>query len=323
MTKTKYRYNPESLQFEKVRNSVLKKSFKVLGFVFAAVMCAFLIVVLAFNYIDSPKEKQLKREIRQLALQYNILNNRLDQINSVLFDLQDRDENIYRVVFEADPIPLEVRKAGFGGINKYLDLERYSNSDLIIEVSQKIDKLAKQLYIQSKSYDELYDMLRNKEDMLASIPAIQPVSNKDLKRTASGYGYRIHPIYKTRKFHMGMDFTAPTGTDIYATGNGRVEKIKWSRRGYGNHVIIDHGYGYKTLYAHMVKINVRKGQKIKRGQVIGFVGNTGTSVGPHIHYEVIKDGKRVNPINFYFNDLSPEEYVQIIEQSDLHNQSFD
>ncbi|PCH69339.1 MAG: peptidase M23 [Bacteroidetes bacterium] len=323
MAKTKYRFNPESLQFEIVRNSVLKKSLKVLGFLFAAVMCAFIIVVLAFNYIDSPKEKQLKREISQLTLHYDILQNKLDQINSVLFDLQDRDENIYRVVFEADPIPLEVRKAGFGGISKYLDLERYSNSDLIIETSQRIDKLAKQLYIQSKSYDELYDMLRNKEDMLASIPAIQPVSNKDLKRTASGYGYRIHPIYKTRKFHMGMDFTAPTGTDIYATGNGRVEKIKWSRRGYGNHVIIDHGYGYKTLYAHMVKINVRRGQRIKRGQIIGFVGNTGTSVGPHIHYEVIKDGKRVNPINFYFNDLSPEEYVQIIEHSDRHNQSFD
>jgi murein DD-endopeptidase MepM/ murein hydrolase activator NlpD len=208
-------------------------------------------------------------------------------------------------------------------VNRYTYLEGYSNSDLVIDTKKRLDKLKKRLYVQSKSFDEVVDLAKNKEKMLAAIPAVQPVPNKNLKRVASGYGYRVHPIYKVRKMHWGMDFSAPTGTEIFATGDGLISKVVNSRRGYGKHVIIDHGYGYKTLYAHMSSIDVKRGQKVKRGDVIGLVGNTGTSNGPHLHYEVIKDGKKINPANYYFNDLTPEEYDLMIELSSSVNQSFD
>ena len=227
------------------------------------------------------------------------------------------------MIFEADPIPSSIRKAGFGGVNRYKDIRNFSNAELVIEAAKKADKLSKQLYIQSKSFDEVIDLVKNKADMLASIPAIQPIANKDLGRVASGYGYRIHPIYKTRKFHTGMDFTAPQGTPIYATGDGKIAKVRRSRRGYGNHVIVDHGYGYQTLYAHMTKYIVYRGQKVKRGEIIGYVGSTGTSVAPHLHYEVIKNKRKINPVNYYYNDLSPEEYEKMLEISSQNNQSFD
>jgi murein DD-endopeptidase MepM/ murein hydrolase activator NlpD len=283
----------------------------------------FVIYLGATKLIDSPKEKLLKKENSQLKSQYKLLNSRMDQVTSVLEDIQRRDDEIYRVIFEAEPIAKEIREAGFGGVNRYKKIEGYKNSDLIIESAQKLDKITKQLYIQSKSYDEVYNLALRKEKMLASIPAIQPVANKDLKRMASGYGMRMHPIYKRRKMHTGMDFSAERGTEIYATGNGKVIHVERSRRGYGNHVIIDHGYGFQTLYAHMSKFNVRRGEEVRRGQVIGFIGNTGTSVAPHLHYEVIKNGEKVNPINYYFNDLSPEEYEKIIEFASQPTQSFD
>jgi len=283
----------------------------------------FMIYITASKFIDSPKEKLLKKENSQLKSQYELLDKRMDQVTSVMNDIQRRDDEIYRIIFEAEPIAKEIREAGFGGVNRYKKLEGSKNSQLIIESAEKLDQITKQLYIQSKSFDEVHDMAVRKEEMLASIPAIQPVSNKDLKRMASGYGMRVHPIYKRRKMHSGMDFSAVKGTEIYATGQGKVVHVEKSRRGYGNHVIIDHGYGYKTLYAHMSKFNVRRGQEVKRGQVIGFVGNTGTSVAPHLHYEVIKNGQKVNPINFYFNDLSPEEYEQMIEFASQPTQSFD
>jgi murein DD-endopeptidase MepM/ murein hydrolase activator NlpD len=247
----------------------------------------------------------------------------MTQIDLVLDDIQHRDDNIYRVIFEADPIPSSIRKAGFGGVNRYKDIRNFSNAELVIEAAKKADKLSKQLYIQSKSFDEVIDLAKNKADMLASIPAIQPIANKDLGRVASGYGYRIHPIYKTRKLHTGMDFTAPQGTPIYATGDGKIAKVRRSRRGYGNHVIVDHGYGYQTLYAHMTKYIVYRGQKVKRGEIIGYVGSTGTSVAPHLHYEVIKNKRKINPVNYYYNDLSPEEYEKMLEISSQNNQSFD
>ena len=212
----------------------------------------------------------------------------MEQISSVLEDIQERDDHIYRVIFEAEPISDNIRKAGFGGINRYRKLEGYENSELATETYRKLDQISKQLYIQSKSYDDVMDMARKKEEMLASIPAIQPVSNKKLKRIASGYGYRIDPHYKTTAFHAGMDFTASTGTPIYATGNGKVVRADNTSRGYGNHIRIDHGYGYVTLYAHMSKIKAHVGQKVKRGDIIGYVGNTGKSKGPHLHYEVRK-----------------------------------
>ena len=323
MSESKYRYNTQTLSYEKVDKTTKDKLVKGLAFVVSGLIFSVLSLFISYTYIDSPKEKQMRRENDQLALQYEILQKRTDALSQVLEDIQNRDDNIYRVIFEAEPIPLNIRKSGLGGVNRYKSLEGYNNSELVIEASKRIDQLEKQLYVQSKSFDEVYELAMQKEKMLASIPAIQPVSNKELKRMASGYGNRIHPIYKTKKFHAGMDFTAPTGTEIYATGNGKIIEVKKSRRGWGNHIVIDHGYGYETVYAHLSRFNVRKGQYIKRGEIIGYVGNTGTSTAPHLHYEVHKNGKPVNPVNFYFNDLSASQFEEMINLSATTNQSFD
>lgn len=323
MSRTKYRFNTKTLSYEKIELDWKQKIFRASTFMIASLFMGFVFYMAASKLIDSPKEKLLKKENSQLKSQYELLNSRMDQVTGVLEDIQRRDDEIYRVIFEAEPIAKEIREAGFGGVNRYKNIEGYKNSELIIESAQKLDKITKQLYIQSKSYDEVYNMASRKEKMLASIPAIQPVANKNLKRMASGYGMRMHPIYKRRKMHTGMDFSAERGTEIYATGNGKVIHVESSRRGYGNHVIIDHGYGYKTLYAHMSRFDVRRGDEVRRGQVIGYVGNTGTSVAPHLHYEVHKNGEKVNPINYYFNDLSPAEYEQMIEFASQPTQSFD
>lgn len=323
MSNTKYKYNPGTLSYEREEVSVTSRLYKTLGFLASSLVVGGIFFAVFYFNFDSPKEKELVRENAQWRLQYNIINNRIAEMEKVLGNIEDRDDNIYRVIFEAEPIPSDVRKAGFGGSDRYKGLMGFNNSGEIVKTTKHLDKLSKQVYIQSKSLDDVYEMARNKEKMLASIPAIMPVAGKDLKRVASGYGMRLHPILKIRKMHTGMDFTSPTGTDIYATGDGVVVELKNSRSGYGKHIIIDHGYGYKTLYAHMVKINVRKGQKIKRGDIIGFVGNTGLSKGPHLHYEVIKNGKKINPANFYSNDLSPEEYEKMLEISSTINQSFD
>lgn len=323
MPKAKYYFNTHSLKYEKVVISWGKRALRILGFLATAIVFSVVIVAIAYAYLDSPKEKQLKRDISQLTLQYEILQQRFDEIGLVLKDLQQRDDNIYRVIFEAEPIPSSVREAGYGGVDRYRALEGMENSSLIIATTRKLDMLTKQMYVQSKSFDEIVELARDKSEMLASIPAIQPIANKDLTRMASGFGYRIHPIYKTTRMHEGMDFTAPVGTEIYATGNGTVKVRDYNPRGYGNHVIISHGFGYETLYGHMSKINVRPGQKVKRGDVIGVVGNTGTSTAPHLHYEVIKQGVKINPINFFYNDLTPEEFERMIEISSQSNQSFD
>lgn len=323
MKKANYRYNPQTLTYEKVKTTIKSRLFRAISVILTGMVFAAVIVFIAYSYFDSPKELRLKREIEQLAIQYDIINKRMVQVETVLEDVQKRDDNIYRVIFEAEPIPVNIRKAGIGGVNRYKDLEGYGNSDLVIETNRRLDKIAKQLYIQSKSFDEVFEMAKQKEKMLASIPAIQPLSNNDLTRVASGFGQRIHPIYKTRKMHEGMDFTAKIGTEIYVTGNGIAVEVVESRKGYGNHVVIDHGYGYQTLYAHMESFNVKKGQKVNRGDVIGYVGNTGTSSGPHLHYEVMKNEHKINPVNFYFNDLTPSEYEKMIEISSASNQSFD
>jgi murein DD-endopeptidase MepM/ murein hydrolase activator NlpD len=282
-----------------------------------------IILSLAYTFIDSPKELVLKRENAQLQQKYTLLNKDLGLLERVLNDIEKRDDNIYRVIFEAEPISANVRKAGVGGVNRYSDLEGFNNSKLVISTSKRLDDIAKRMYVQTKSFDEVIEMAKNKEQLLASIPAIQPVANKDMKRVASGFGFRIHPIYKVSKMHAGMDFSAPVGTDIFSTGDGKVIQVINARSGYGKHVVIDHGFGYRTLYAHMSAIDVKRGQKVKRGDVIGKIGNTGTSSGPHLHYEVIKDGKKINPANFYFNDLTPQEYDLMIELSSHANQSFD
>lgn len=322
MTKVKYYYNTHTLKYEKVEVSITRKAYRIIGFLAAVAVFSAIVISIAYSYLDSPKEKRLKREIAQMELQYDILQKRMEQMEVVLSDLQERDNNIYRVVFEADPIPLEVRQAGFGGINRYRHFENFDYGKLMVSTTRKLEQLSKQLYVQSKSYDFLIDEVKNKHKMLSSVPAIQPVSNKKLKLMASGYGMRIHPIYKSAKMHYGMDFTAPTGTEIYATGDG-VIKTAEADRGYGRHVVISHGYGYESLYGHMSKILVKPGEKVKRGHVVGLVGNTGISTAPHVHYEVHKNGRPVNPVYFYFNDLSPMEYQQMLEISSQANQSFD
>ena len=323
MAKVKYQFNTKSLSYERIKPGTRDRMMRILSFAGTGVVFAALGVLIAYNTIDSPKEKQLNRELDQMRLEYDLVNQRLKQMSTVLEDLQDRDDNIYRVVFEAEPIPDEVRKAGFGGVNRYSKYKELENRDLLTETMRRTDILSKQIVIQSKSYDEIFTMIRNKAAMLSCIPAIQPVNNKDLKRMASGFGYRTDPIYKTTKFHAGMDFAATVGTEIYATGDGIVVRADADASGYGNHVRINHGYGYLTLYGHMSKISVRPGQRVKRGDVIGLVGNTGKSVGPHLHYEVHKNNEAINPVNFYYNDLSPEEYARMIELSGTENQAFD
>jgi len=321
MSKGRYRVNPETLELERVRlkgKDLLKRGGYYLlgGVVFATIVLFF-----AYSFFDSPKELMLNRENQQYAMQLELMNKRLDQLSSVLKDIEERDDNIYRTIFEAEPVPVEERTAGIGGVDRYKNLKGYKSTELITKTAIKIDQLSRELYVQSKSFDEVYNLARNKAKMLASIPGIQPVSNKDLKRIASGFGYRIHPIYKTLRMHEGIDFTAPIGTPIYATGNGTVERLKSRMSGYGKVVKIDHGYGYETLYAHMSKIIVRPGQKVKRGEIIGYVGNTGRSTGPHLHYEVIKNKKPINPVHFFYQDLTPEEYEKVIEIASRPTQS--
>lgn len=322
MARIKYYYNTAKLRYEKVELNWKQRLLRIFGFLSATAVFALLIIVFAYSYLDSPKEKQLKKEIDQLKLQYELAQDKLSLMENVLSDLQNRDDNIYRVIFEAEPINENIRNSGFVA-SDYSRLQGFDNAELMIETAKRINKVAKQMYIQSRSYDEVAKMVKDKAKLLASIPAIQPVSNKDLNRIGSGFGYRIDPIYKTVKFHEGIDFTAPNRSEIYATGDGRVVSVDRMHRGYGNMVIIDHGYGYRTLYAHMSKFNVRQGQQVKRGEIIGFVGNTGKSTAPHLHYEVIKDGAKVNPINFFYNDISAAQYEQLITKASVVNQAFD
>lgn len=323
MERYKYKYNPRTVTYEQVKLTWKDKFMRFLTYFSATLVLAVLYNLIFSAFFDTPREKELMREKNQLELQYEMLNEKFDRVEKVLQDLKERDNNIYRVIFETDPIPSSVRQAGYGGSEQYEELRSYENSELLIETAQRLDKLSKQLYVQSKSYDEIISMSRNKEEMLSSVPAIMPVSNEDLTRTASGFGWRIHPIYKIKKLHEGMDFTAPVGTKIYATGDGVVEKVESSKRGYGKRVVIDHGYGYKTRYAHLEDFNVQRGEEVKRGDVIGYVGNSGLSVAPHLHYEVQKDNEKVDPIHYYFNDLTPEQYERMIFISSNSGQSLD
>lgn len=321
MAKIKYRFNFKSLEIEKVKVTFKEKVLKLLSILASGLVFSAVVILIAYNFFNSPKEKMLKRENEQLLLQVELFNSRLDKINTILNDLQNRDDNIYRVIFESDPIPNSVRKAGFGGAEKYSNLEGYNNSDLLINTTKRLDIISRQLYIQSKSFDYIFEKAKKKTEMLACIPAIQPISNKDLTHIASGFGYRIHPIYKTLKMHTGIDFAAPSGTPIYATGDGIVDAETGPKSGYGNAIVIDHGFGYQSLYGHCSRIIVTPGQKVKRGQVIGYVGSSGLSVGPHVHYEVIKNGVKIDPINFFYNDLSPADYDKVLKIASQVNQS--
>lgn len=322
MRKVYYIYNPKTRTYDRVYPTVRQRMMNFLRQLFVGMglgAASFIVLIWIFG---SPSEKELRIENSKLVAQYNVLSKRLDEALGVMKDIQQRDDNLYRVVLQADPIADAVRAAGYGGTNRYEELMDMANADLVVNTTQKMDFLDRQLYIQSQSFDEVVNLFKQNDDMLKCIPAIQPVSNKDLKKTASGYGMRIDPIYKTSKFHEGMDFSASTGTPIYATGNGTVTKAGW-QSGYGRVVVINHGYGYETLYAHMNKIDVRKGQKVVRGEVIGEVGNTGKSTGPHLHYEVHVKGRVVNPVNYYFMDLSADDYDRMIQMAENHGNVLD
>lgn len=323
MPKTKYKFNHETLSFDKIRLGLRQTFLRLFGYFIASLFLAGIYGFIFAFIFDSPQEKALKREIAQLTLQYELMNKEMENVEKVLLHLQETDDNLYRTIFETEPVASSFREGGIGGVNRYEELEGFSNSELVIETARRLDRIRKKIYVQSESFDELIAFAREKEEMLSSIPAIQPVSNSDLKRTASGFGYRIHPIYKISKFHSGMDFTAPTGTDVYSTGNGVVREVKSARRELGNHIIIDHGFGYQTIYAHLDRFNVRVGQKVKRGDIIGFVGSTGLSTAPHLHYEVHVNGRPVDPAMYYFNDLTPEEYERMLEISSKSGQTFD
>ena len=325
MAKVKYYYDSDTLSYRKIEHKKGKKIKIFLLSLLGILLSGFLLLIIYLNipYILSPKEKALKRELVNMELQFELLNKKMGQAQKVLSELEERDNAIYRVYFEANPISEEQRKAGFGGINRYKNLEGFDNSNLIINTSKKIDILTKQIVIQSKSLDEIAILAEEKEKLLKAIPTIQPVKNQDLTRMASGYGYRSDPFTKARKFHKGMDFTAPRGTPVYATGNGIVKRADRRSSGYGRHIRIDHGFGYVSLYAHLYKYAVKKGQKVKRGDLIGLVGSTGRSQAPHLHYEIIKDKKKLNPINFYYGDLSSEEFAELLKVAGQENQSLD
>ena len=294
-------------------------------FVLASALFGLLSFVILLNtpYFETPKDRLQAREIENLKLNYSILNKKMDQINNVIDAIAERDNNLYRVYFNKAAIPDSVRQAGLTGVARYKLLEGYNNSQLVASTTKRIDVLTKELVIQSKSLDDILKLAEAKSDFLAAIPAIQPVRNENLKQMASGFGYRTDPFTKVKKMHMGMDFTAKTGSPTYATGDGVVTRADNSASGYGNHIVIRHGFGYETLYAHLSKYKARAGQRVKRGDIIGYVGSTGRSEAPHLHYEVHKDGKVVNPINFYYGNISAEEYVAISHLANQENQSLD
>ncbi len=323
MAKRKYHFNPATLSYEEHGVSFKDQITRFLAYFSSSLAFSVVLIIVILNFYETPASKALRRENQRLLTQYKLMQKDMETLDKVLDEIQQRDDNIYRVIFETEPIPSSIRKAGFGGANKYGHLENMDNNELVISTARRLDILAKQAYVQSKSYDEVMKLALDKEKMLAAIPSIMPISNKGLERTASGWGYRIHPVYKIRKFHYGMDFAAPTGTEIYASGDGVVQEVTSEHSGYGNLVSINHGYGYQTVYAHMSKFNVKPGQKVNRGEVIGFIGSTGTSTAPHLHYEVHKNGEPVNPQYFYYMDLTPAEYERMIAISTNMGQSFD
>lgn len=322
MKRQKYIFNAKTLTFEVFKISTARKVGRIVLVALSVIGMAFLFAVLIFTFFKSPKEKIQARELEYMKLQYEIMDDRMKMYEEVLADLEQRDNNIYRVVFDAEPIPSIKRRSGLANANRYANLEGYRNSERVISASKKLDVIASQLYYQSLSYDEVFEMARNKEDMLACIPAIMPMRVDDIKYISSYFGYRPDPIYNIAKFHEGIDFSTSMNAEIYATGDGVVDidKTQW---GYGKMVTVNHGFGYKSVYAHLNKFAVRQGQRVKRGQLIGYAGTSGKSTGVHLHYEVRKDGVPIDPIHFFFNDLTPDQYEQILEQSTLPTKTMD
>jgi murein DD-endopeptidase MepM/ murein hydrolase activator NlpD len=323
MKKIKYYYNTNTLRYEKLETPLRVKLLRVFGFIAAALVTAGLISYAAFQFIGSPKEKILEQQNKALKDNYKDLEDDLRSVQQQMKELEKRDNDVYRAIFEANPIPDSARAKELETKQEIAKVEKIKDYQLVASITSTLDNLTNRIAAQKKSYDQVEELVKNKEQLLSHTPAIQPVSNKDLNRIASGFGYRIDPVYKTTKFHAGLDFSAPQGTPIYATANGTVSTAGSTGNGYGNHVIINHGYGYETLYGHMVRVKVRNGQEVKRGEVIGWVGSTGKSTGPHCHYEVHKYGEKIDPIYFFYNDLTPAQFDQLLKKAAASNQSFD
>ena len=325
MAKVKYYYDSETLSYRPIPSGKRLKISNLFLFLISSLLFGVigLFTLLNTEAIKTPKEILQERELNNYELQFDLLGRRIEQMQDVLSNIEERDNDIYRIYFEASPIPMEQRRAGFGGVNRYNNLEGYNSSEMIINTTKQIDILSKMLVVQSNSLEEIQELAERKEELLAAIPSIQPVRKENLKRMASGFGWRIDPFTKSRKKHYGMDFSAVRGTPVYATGDGKIVRADNRASGYGNHIRVDHGFGYVSLYAHLNKYNVKKGQKVKRGDIIGYVGNTGRSVASHLHYEIFKDGKKINPLNFYYGNLSSAEFDALIAQASQENQSFD
>ena len=321
--KQKYIFNHKTLEFERFKLSLTTKIGRAVLVILAIAGGAFLFATLLYTFFQSPKEKMQARELEFMKLQYEILNDKLENMEVLLLEMEERDNKLYRVMFEAAPIPTSKRRSGFDGAERYANLYGYLNSASVVETAHKLDIIASQLYHQSVSYDELFELARNKEAMLACIPAIFPLKESEIKYISSYFGYRPDPIYKIERFHSGIDFSAELGTEAYATGDGVVADVENNEWGYGIMVTLDHGFGYKTRYAHLQKAKVRKGQKVKRGQLVGLIGSTGKATGVHLHYEVVKNDVQINPIHFFYNDLTPDEYDRILQQSTMPTQTLD
>lgn len=323
MGKTKFRYNPETLSYEKVSRSTSERIVRGFLFIAPTIVLSLIFGFIIANRIDSPKEKRLQKELAEVNQELTNWKERLSLIEEVTQAMQKRDEDLYRVALGAKEFPEELRLMGIGGSDRYKHLKNKSNAELLIETGKKLDAIESRLHAQSLSFKELVELAKDNENRLANLPAIQPVRNKELRKMVSGYGWRIDPVYGTRKMHWGMDFTGNTGTEIFATGAGIIEEVKTSSWGYGREIVINHGYGLKSRYAHLYDFKVKQGDTVKRGDVIGLMGNTGKSTGTHLHYEVEKDGQKVNPINYIHADLSSEEYEEIIKISNNALKSMD
>jgi murein DD-endopeptidase MepM/ murein hydrolase activator NlpD len=323
LKKVKYFYNTHTLRYEKLTVPLRVKLLRVFGFIATALVTAAIIVWFGFRYIGSPNEKILRQRLDDYEYNYNLMNKQIEELQKQMGELEKRDNQVYRQIFEANPIPDSARAKELEKSEEITLVSRLSDNELFRGMIGQLNTLSSRIRVQEKSYKEIDEMIRDKEKLLRAIPAIQPVSNKELTRIASGFGSRIDPVYKVSKFHAGLDFAAPQGTPIYATADGRVKEANSEAGGYGNHVVINHGYGYETLYGHMVRIKAHSGQSIKRGEVIGWVGSTGKSTGPHCHYEVHKNGTPVDPIYYFYNDLSPEQFDRILKLAAASNQSFD
>ncbi|HMJ68044.1 MAG TPA: M23 family metallopeptidase [Cyclobacteriaceae bacterium] len=323
MAKIKYYYDTETCKYERVRSTTGDIVLNILGIFSITLGLAVGMVILYYSYFESPKELMLRNEVTEMEYYYDNLKREVDKLNVILADMEHRDDNIYRVVLGAEPIESAIREAGVGGMDRYAEIKDKSvlHKDLIISLHESVDKLRRKVYIESKSHDEIVQLAENKAKLYAAIPAIQPIANKELLALASGFGLRIHPVYKVKKMHAGIDFAAVIGTPIYATADGVVDVVQVSFSGYGKMVELDHGFGYRTRYAHMHGFAVHQGQRVKRGELIGYVGDTGLSTAPHLHYEVMINRQQVNPVHYFFNDLNATEYEKIIELASIENQA--